>query len=167
MEYRLKLHCTRLSCAFSPHLLPLLSMSIFHWLHRTLRRVRVHPLLLTYLHVRESDYSNRSPFLFSCTIHPNNDDSGKTADGGTVDVGTRMEDLEARMIICPEGMRFLYPLGNGAGGLLSRRRWRGGRPKLQQVQHIGKCRPQDGFFRRRFAVNREPPVRAEVRFRSV
>lgn len=31
----------------------------------------------------------------------------------------------------------MYPLGDGRGGVLRRKRWRGGSPRPQQVRHIG------------------------------
>lgn len=63
------------------------------------------------------------------------------ADGSTVDVGARVQDIESRQAVCPQGLRHLYPLGDGRGGLLLRRRWRGRDPSVQQVQHIGGCAP--------------------------
>lgn len=60
-----------------------------------------------------------------------------TADGRTVDVGVSREDLETPKAICPPGHRPLFPLGDGRGGLLLRKRWRGGEPKAQHVEHIG------------------------------
>lgn len=60
------------------------------------------------------------------------------ADGHFVDVGALPADIEAGRTICPAGHRFSYVLGDGRGGLLMRKRWRGSGPRAQHVLHIGR-----------------------------
>lgn len=62
------------------------------------------------------------------------------ADGSTVDVGAPLRDMQAGKAACAPGQEHMYPLGDGRGGLLMRRRWRGGSPRAQHVQHIGGYR---------------------------
>ena len=61
------------------------------------------------------------------------------ADGSTEDVGARLEDIQARKSVCARDQQHMYPLGDGRGGLLTRRRWQGGSQRPQLVQHIGGC----------------------------
>ncbi|CAM9649573.1 unnamed protein product [Ectocarpus sp. 13 AM-2016] len=61
----------------------------------------------------------------------------KNADGSTEDIGVPLEDVQARKAVCAPGQQHMYPLGDGRGGLLTRRRWSGSPPQPQHVQHIG------------------------------
>ena len=62
-----------------------------------------------------------------------------SADGSTADVGARLEDVQARKAVCATDQQHMYPLGDGRGGLLTRRRWQGGSQRPQHVRHIGGC----------------------------
>ncbi|CAM9775634.1 unnamed protein product [Ectocarpus fasciculatus] len=61
----------------------------------------------------------------------------RNADGSTEDIGVPLEDVQARRAVCAPGQQHMYPLGDGRGGLLTRRRWSGSSPQPQHVQHIG------------------------------
>lgn len=61
-----------------------------------------------------------------------------SADGSTEDIGVPLEDVQARKEVCAPGQQHMYPLGDGRGGLLTRRRWSGSPPQPQHVQHIGE-----------------------------
>lgn len=51
-----------------------------------------------------------------------------------------MADVQARKAVCAPGQQHMFPLGDGRGGLLTRRRWKGSSPQPQHVQHIGEER---------------------------
>eukprot|EP00903_Cladosiphon_okamuranus_P008249 g7940.t1 len=61
----------------------------------------------------------------------------RNADGSTEDLGVPLADIQARKAVCRPGQQHMYPLGDGRGGLLTRRRWKGSSPRPQHVQHIG------------------------------
>eukprot|EP00752_Nemacystus_decipiens_P007415 g6630.t3 len=61
----------------------------------------------------------------------------RNADGSIQDKGVPLTDVQARKAVCAPGQQHMYPLGDGRGGLLTRRRWQGSSPRPQHVQHIG------------------------------
>lgn len=75
----------------------------------------------------------RSFFLTACPCC-----CATSADGSIEDIGVPLEDVKARKAVCAPGQQHMYPLGDGRGGLLTRRRWKGSSPRPQLVQHIGE-----------------------------
>lgn len=72
--------------------------------------------------------------------------SWQAADGSTVDVGARVEDVLDGKAVCPPDQQ-QYPLGDGRGGILVRKRWRGGHPRPQHIRHIGGYGTRESFVR--------------------
>lgn len=77
-----------------------------------------------------STQSSFSPFCcpYSCVI---------SADGSTEDIGVPVEDILAKKPVCAPHQQPMYPLEDGQGGVLVRRRWKTSSPRPQLVLHIG------------------------------